>query len=641
MEAFCIEDLFQQATLGDLQAHPGQSRVVFTVSRALRDGDRYQTALWQLDLAAADGPRRLTTVAFAASSPVLAPDGCEVAFLSQRQGNTQQAHVLPLDGGEARQLTRSEREPKAIQQWSPDGKRLLLTARVPWAEDDQDDTGVTQDRPLVVNHLPWKLDGSGPQVGGRTLLLQVDVQSGEEHVLVEGDFDVAEAQWSPDGRHLAFVRSRGGRERHLLDLWLADANGRNARQVTRTLASIAGLAWSPDGTTLAMGGSGTEGDSMSHLWLLDVPDGALRCPDEEMQLEGNRIVWHPDGRRLATIVAHRGLQEVVVVDVGSGASRRVDSGLQQATALRAAGDSLVFVAARMTRPDEVHVVGWDGGKEEVLTCFNSAWAGGQAQPRVEKRAFQVPDGQGGSEEAEAWLLLPASGEGPFPLLVDFHGGPQSHVLFNFASHVYWYELLSKGWAILAPNVVGSGSYGVEFARRICGRWGELDLPQHMAIIDTLQAEGLASEQLACTGQSYGGYLAAWAIGRTRRFRTAVVSAPVADIESHTGTSDTGYYVGPYSMGGEIDEVRERYHRLSPIEYCHEVETATLLLQGQEDQRCPLGQSEELFANLVRCSRAPARMVIYPGGSHSLAGSGKPTHRVDYHRRLSRWIRGEG
>src|SRR5690606_21716915 len=100
-----------------------------------------------------------------------------------------------------------------------------------------------------------------------------------------------------------------------LDLWLADANGRNARQVTRTLASIAGLAWSPDGTTLAMGGSGTEGDSMSHLWLLDVPDGALRCPDEEMQLEGNRIVWHPDGRRLATIVAHRGLQEVVVVDV--------------------------------------------------------------------------------------------------------------------------------------------------------------------------------------------------------------------------------------------------------------------------------------------------------------------------------------
>lgn len=120
----------------------------------------------------------------------------------------------------------------------------------------------------------------------------------------------------------------------------------------------------------------------------------------------------------------------------------------------------------------------------------------------------------------------------------------------------------------------------------------------------------------------------------------MISAPVADLESHTGSSDTGYYVGPYSMGGEIHEVRERYDRLSPIEHGDRVETATLLLQGEDDERCPLGQAEELFASLIRGGATNARMVVYPGGSHQLAGTGKPSHRVDYHQRLSRWVRGE-
>ena len=640
MEPFRIEDLFQQTTLGDLQGQPGQSPVVFTASKAVQDGDKYQTTLWQLDTDRGDA-RQLTTEVFAATSPALAPDARSVAFLSARTNGANQVHVIALDGSEARQITNSERELQVIQQWSPDGKRLLLTSRTPWAEDEQDDPDAGEGRPLVVNFLPYKLDGSGSQVGARTLLMQVDAESGEEQVLVEGDFDVAEAQWSPDGKRLAFVRSGDGKERHVLNLWLADADGRSAEQVTHGLVSLSALSWSPDGTRLAFGGSETEGDSMSRLYLFDVASASLQQPIGRTQLEGNQIVWHGDGRRLALIAARRGLQEVIVVDVEAGTFERADSGLQQASALCGAGDGLVFVAARMERPDELHLVGWNGGDEEVPTNFNSAWISGKEQPRVEKRAFEVPDGEGGTEEVEAWLLLPAGGDGPFPLLIDFHGGPQSHVLIDFASHVYWYELLSHGWAILAPNAVGSGSYGVDFARRMCGRWGELDLPQHMAMIDALQEEGIASERLACTGKSYGGYLSAWAIGQTQRFRRAVVSAPVSDVESHTGTSDTGYYVGPYSMGGEIHEARETYHRLSPIEYCRGIETPTLLLQGQDDQRCPLGQSEQLFANLVRCSKVPARMVIYPGGSHSLAATGTPSHRVDYHRRLAGWVRAEG
>ena len=87
----------------------------------------------------------------------------------------------------------------------------------------------------------------------------------------------------------------------------------------------------------------------------------------------------------------------------------------------------------------------------------------------------------------------------------------------------------------------------------------------------------------------------------------------------------------------MDQVRDRYQRLSPIVYGTHIDTAVLMLQGQEDQRCPLGQSEELYANLLRFTRKPLRMVVYPGGSHSLASSGRPSHRVGYHRRLVDWV----
>ena len=71
---------------------------------------------------------------------------------------------------------------------------------------------------------------------------------------------------------------------------------------------------------------------------------------------------------------------------------------------------------------------------------------------------------------------------------------------------------------------------------------------------------------------------------------------------------------------------------------HQATAPTLLLQGEDDHRCPLGQSEELLMNLVRCATAPVRMVVYPGEGHALSSTGKPHNRVDYHDRLARWVR---
>jgi dipeptidyl aminopeptidase/acylaminoacyl peptidase len=131
-------------------------------------------------------------------------------------------------------------------------------------------------------------------------------------------------------------------------------------------------------------------------------------------------------------------------------------------------------------------------------------------------------------------------------------------------------------------------------------------------------------------------MSAWAIGHTDRFKAAIVAAPVANLESHFGTSDGGYYSQPYVLSSERHIEPERYRALSPVNYIHKCVTPTLLLQGKEDERCPRGQSEELFALLVKRDCAPAQMVMYPGGDHHFFETGKPSHRLDVVKRMTGW-----
>jgi dipeptidyl aminopeptidase/acylaminoacyl peptidase len=305
--------------------------------------------------------------------------------------------------------------------------------------------------------------------------------------------------------------------------------------------------------------------------------------------------------------------------------------------LAVAPNQLLYAAAGIDQPTELFACDLDGRNERCLTSFNRWWTE-RSPPRASLRSFDVPDGKGGTEKIDGWLLLPPGDEkGPFPLLVDVHGGPQSIALIDYGKSMWRHVLCSRGWAVLALNPVGSSSYGLEFTNRLTGKWGELDLPQHLTAIETLQAEGIADERVAIYGKSYGGYLSAWAITQSNIFNAAVISAPVSNIESHFGTSCTGYFFTPHAMGAEPFLDRSAPRELSPLNHMHKARTPTLLLQGKEDQRCPVGQSEEIFATLMRSSDVAAEMVLYPGGNHHLAEEGAPAFRVDYVSRLVQWV----
>ena len=416
--------------------------------------------------------------------------------------------------------------------------------------------------------------------------------------------------------------------------------GSRARQLTFELAQVLYPAWSPDGRRLVFCGTRQEGDAQVRLWCVDPDSGELRglgSEDLEISSEGDSLQFPGgDAHRVLAVVARHGVQEVVEIGVPGGELRPLVTGDRQVAKLACGRDWLAYTAESPVAAMELFACRHDGSGEKRLGRFNGWWDE-RVPARMERRRFPVPDGRGGTEEIDGWWIRAEGASGPGPLLLDVHGGPASYVLFNYPPAAYWSVLWSQGWSILAPNAVGSASYGRAFARRLRGHWGELDLPQMLAAVEQLRAAGEADGRVAIAGKSYGGFMAAWAIGTTEAFRAAAVLAPVSNIETHYATSDSGFYADPYSADGERSVNRETMRRLSPTQHVERARTPTLILHGEADERCPLSQSEELFVAMRRGARPPCELVIYPGGTHKFTSQGKPSHRLDAMRRIVEWL----
>ena len=160
----------------------------------------------------------------------------------------------------------------------------------------------------------------------------------------------------------------------------------------------------------------------------------------------------------------------------------------------------------------------------------------------------------------------------------------------------------------------------------------------MAVVDALLERPYAdAEQLGIYGSSYGGYMVAWTIGQTDRLKAAVSRAPVFDLESFYGTSDIGYSWSDSQFGGPPHENAAWYAAHSPSTFAHRATTPTLILHGEADERCPIGQGEQMFVALRRAG-CETEFVRYPGGSHLFfRAGGRPEHRVDFLTRVLGWF----
>ena len=212
-----------------------------------------------------------------------------------------------------------------------------------------------------------------------------------------------------------------------------------------------------------------------------------------------------------------------------------------------------------------------------------------------------------------------------------HGGPNGAYgpSFQFSAQIF----AARGYVVLYTNPRGSTTYGQEFTCAIDKNWGDVDYDDIMSGVDWVVARGLAdAERLFVHGWSFGGYMTCWLVTQTQRFRAACGGAVVTNLLSGYGTSDIPW-ADEYEYGGQ--PWRDYVHLLqhSPLAHVENVTTPLMLLHGEDDLRCPIGQSEEFYRALKRLGKE-AVFIRYPGEYHGLR---RPMHRVDRYERLLAWF----
>jgi dipeptidyl aminopeptidase/acylaminoacyl peptidase len=385
---------------------------------------------------------------------------------------------------------------------------------------------------------------------------------------------------------------------------------------------------SPDGKSIAYTGSRGDGPDPHDLLLMPIAGGQpANLTSSSIDRPIDAFNWRRDGSILAGITT--GFTRVFYSITTDGKAQKLrEAPVPPSGAFVAGAEVLAYVAESTTVAPELWL-SRKGGIAEKVTQFNKEW---DAIPlsKLEIVRYRSFDGK----EIEAGILKPAGYRAgtKAPFIVMVHGGPTGSWADRFDR---WGQLLaSRGYAILYPNIRGSLGYGHEFVISNRYDWGGGDWKDVMAAVDYAISQGLADpERLGIGGWSYGGYMAAWAVTQTTRFKASVSGAPMTDLESEFGTESAGVNIGDtWALGIPYDN-QELFTKRSPVTFVKNVKTPTLLLNGEEDTTDPIGQVEQFYRGLKRY-KVECELVVYPREGHGIR---EEKHQLDVLNRVIGWF----
>jgi dipeptidyl aminopeptidase/acylaminoacyl peptidase len=614
------EQTLERRGLGELELSPDGARVVFTVTEPVK-GTARRRNVWLLDIAG-EQVHQLTFSSKSDSSPRWAPDGRSIAFLSDRDGPAQ-LYLLTMAGGEARRITDRKERVEAFR-WSPDGTQIALLAAEPKSdlelqrEKDKDDAHVAEKEERLAR--VWTVD-----IGSHALKQITSVP-----------FKIRQIEFAPGGERLIAVASPQPYDGRFNEaIYSIDVKDGRFAQIAVPRGPMGALALSADGTTVAYVCAAVDGPEAHDLCLQSSAGGPVRNLTRRTI---DRPISQPRwlGAQSIGVNVARGFRSRIETIGLDGAAQNVEQIAVNPTAfVRTSNGTVVTVGESTTAAPELWIKPANT-PARAITAFNEPWRSRQ----VVAPEFVKYTGHDGTE-IEAALLLPR-GAGPeagsqargaqsrlLPTVILVHGGPTGRWADTFEP---WGQLLAaRGYAVIYPNVRGSIGYGERFVEMNRADWGGGDFKDVMAAADWLVARGIADpNRLGIGGWSYGGYMAAWAVTQTNRFKAAVSGAPVIDMASEFGTEDDSAY-DEWFYGTPYEKL-DGFIKSSPMTFVKNVRTPTLLLQGEEDTTDPIGQSQQFYRGLKRYGVA-TDLVLYPREPHGLR---EEKHLLDRLNRILAW-----
>ncbi|MFN8915332.1 MAG: prolyl oligopeptidase family serine peptidase [Betaproteobacteria bacterium] len=614
------------------------------VQRLDQDGAKYVSDLWKVPT---DGSTavQLTRGDSRDAAPCFRHDGA-LGFLSNRRPNElkpdeeadkrMQVWVLPAAGGEPQQVTD---EPLGVEgfKFAAKADRMAYFApvlpdvphdkqRETAAERAKKGTSVRNYRRQPVRHWDHWLHQNPDRANTHLVACKADGSAREDltpeartEFWIEPHLDIA-----ADGSQVAASWASVGADREedssvlVIDLASPDVGSRARKFLGQTPnTNNEGPLFSPDGKTIAVTRSVRSAKVVVRptLTLIDVATGSLRELAAEWDRWPHVSDWSADGKQILVTADDGGITPVFAIDVTSGVVQLLTSraaGGTHSNVVTVDAERAACIRSTLLDAPECHLVALGKESTPAPVARLSGFTPGSAWAQIER--IDVPSTDG--VPIQAWIAKPKDATGKLPTLLSIHGGPIA--MWGDGWHWRWNPLLAvaAGYAVVLPNPRGSTGFGQAFIQGIWGNvWGKQCYEDLMAVTDAIEERpDVDRTRIMAMGGSFGGYMTNWIGTQTQRFRCLITHASIVTMAQFTGTTDhpAWWYL---EMGGENPYADPaHYDRYAPIRYISRWKTPALIIHGELDYRCPIGEGLNLFEAL-QYHGVDSELVIFPDENH--------------------------
>jgi acylaminoacyl-peptidase len=648
------DDILKFEAIGEPQWSPVDDSFIF-MRKVTQDG-KVKTAIFK---SLNDKEVQLTEYELSASSPRFSPCGKFISYIAKKDDKSC-LFIMNEDGSDIKHLEHDKSVSGPIS-WSPKGDSLLFRSAISLSGNDRPDyNGKPHDHDYlddlkikVMTSIRYRFDGIGNFYDKRNQVFIVGFNDGDFSEVTQvsnTELDISNPIFNYDGTRIYFTSNPDERALETVksNIYSLDLNG-DIRLCVTGEGYLFNLQVSKCGKYLSF--VGLDYSDMKEmdkffdtLYVYEIGDETHVHKTRNVSSVLNRMVcvcpssaeryfsstsmykWTEDSKGFYLIYGNEGSSSLVLLNLDGSYEIVWEDKMKSISAFSEKSERFILQVGSMEHTENLYLF----DDEEILLVESNSWLKDYDLGKGHRFTFLGDE----AHKVDGWYLSPANYENckDNKAVLFIHGGP--HGVYG-SSFMFQTQLLaSNGYFVYYINPRGSSTYGFEFASKVYKDWGSGDFRDLMSGTDFLISKGLIDkDKLGITGWSYGGYMTTWAVSQTDRFKAAVAGASITNRYSMFGTSDIGFTYGYYQFGGTPWENAHKLIERSPLNYADEINTPLLFIHGENDLRCPVAQSEELFAAL-KFQNKETVLITYPNESH---GFKQPYHLLDRYARTKAWF----